>query len=66
MALELLPGVNAKAEWRRFRLRLPARESAITCGLLGKYPPAEPGALALEPFEAADGGANAAPKFWAT
>jgi HlyD family secretion protein len=33
---------------------------------LGKYPPAEPGALALEPLEAADGGANAAPKFWAT
>jgi hypothetical protein len=31
-----------------------------------KYPPAEPGALALEPLEAADGGANAAPKFWAT
>jgi hypothetical protein len=35
-------------------------------GVISKYPPAEPGALALEPLEAADGGANAAPKFWAT
>ncbi len=31
-----------------------------------KYPPAEPGALELEPLEAADGVANAAPKFSAT
>jgi hypothetical protein len=30
----------------------------------GKYPPAEPGALELEPPEAADGVADAAPKIW--
>jgi hypothetical protein len=40
--------------------------NSIGVGTDSKYPPAEPGALALEPLEAADGGANAAPKFWAT
>jgi transposase len=30
-------------------------------GALGKYPPAKPGALGLEPLEAAEGVADAAP-----
>jgi hypothetical protein len=51
--LELVETYASKSTWNQF----PG---------LGKYPPAEPGALALEPLEAADGGANAAPKFWAT
>ncbi len=33
---------------------------------LGKYPPAKPGALGLEPPGAAEGVADAAPEGWAT
>ncbi len=39
--------------------------NCVLCGV-SKYPPAEPGALELEPLEAVDGVANAAPKFSAT
>jgi hypothetical protein len=34
--------------------------------MLGKYPPAEPGALVMGPLEAAGGVADAAPIYWAT
>ena len=53
--------IDHSAERLRLSQPIDRRRGGRSYPTLGKYPPAKPGALGLEPLEAAEGVADAAP-----